>query len=239
MRIDFHVHTTRGSSDSNLDPFVMIDQAHKIGLEGICITEHDNAWADPQVDDYARERGVTLFQGIEVTTEWGHVGAFGLDRYVGGIYKVGELRRVIDEVGGFLIANHPFRYKLDPRFSSIHRTEPIDAQDPASGSKALELLEYVDAIEVVNGACSEDENGYAQAVAEHVGCKRVGGSDSHSASSIGCAVTVFERALSTTRELIEELQAGRYHPGHGLHTGRLRAFPESNVQPAAAPLPAA
>ncbi len=225
MRIDFHVHTTRGSSDSNLDPLLMIDQAHTIGLEGICITEHDNAWTDPEIEEYARERGVTLFLGIEVTTEWGHVGTFGLDRYVGGIYKVKELRRIIDEVDGFLIANHPFRYKLDPRFQFIHKTTPIDQADPMSGSQALEVLEYVDAIEVVNGACSEEENRYAQAVAEHVGCKRIGGSDSHSASSIGCAVTIFERPLSTTRELIDELKAGRYSTGQGLNTGDLREFP--------------
>ena len=225
MRIDFHVHTTRGSSDSNLDPLLMIDQAHTIGLEGICVTEHDNAWTDPEIEEYARERGVTLFLGIEVTTEWGHVGAFGLDRYVGGIYKVKELRRIIDEVDGFLIANHPFRYKLDPRFQFIHKTAPIDQADPTSGSQALEVLKYVDAIEVVNGACSEEENRYAQAVAEHVGCKRIGGSDSHSASSIGCAVTIFERPLSTTRELIDELKAGRYSTGQGLNTGDLREFP--------------
>ena len=225
MRIDFHVHTTRGSSDSNLDPLLMIDQAHTIGLEGICITEHDNAWTDPEIEEYARERGVTLFLGIEVTTEWGHVGAFGLDRYVGGIYKVKELRRIIDEVDGFLIANHPFRYKLDPRFQFIHKTTPIDQANPVSGSQALEVLDYVDAIEVVNGACSEEENRYAQAVAEHVGYKRIGGSDSHSASSIGCAVTIFERPLSTTRELIDELKAGRYSTGQGLNTGDLREFP--------------
>ena len=225
MRIDFHVHTTRGSSDSNLDPLLMIDQAHTIGLEGICITEHDNAWTDPEIEEYARERGVTLFLGIEVTTEWGHVGTFGLDRYVGGIYKVKELRRIIDEVDGFLIANHPFRYKLDPRFQFIHKTTPIDQANPVSGSQALEVLDYVDAIEVVNGACSEEENRYAQAVAEHVGCKRIGGSDSHSASSIGCAVTIFERPLSTTRELIDELKAGRYSTGQGLNTGDLREFP--------------
>ncbi len=225
MRIDFHVHTTRGSSDSNLDPLLMIDQAHTIGLEGICVTEHDNAWTDPEIEEYARERGVTLFLGIEVTTEWGHVGAFGLDRYVGGIYKVKELRHIIDEVDGFLIANHPFRYKLDPRFQFIHKTTPIDQADPVSGSQALEVLEYVDALEVVNGACSEEENRYAQAVAEHVGCKRIGGSDSHSASSIGCAVTIFERPLSTTRELIDELKAGRYSTGQGLNTGDLREFP--------------
>ncbi len=225
MRIDFHVHTTRGSSDSNLDPFAMIDQAQKVGLEGICITEHDNAWMDAEIEDYAHERGVTLFLGIEVTTEWGHVGTFGLDRYIGGMYKVKELRRIIDDVDGFLIANHPFRYKLDPRFQFIHKTPPIDLDDPQSGCKALEVLEYVDAIEVVNGACSEEENRYAQAVAELVGCKRVGGSDSHSAASIGCAVTVFERSISTTRELIDELKAGNYQTGQGLNTGQMQLFP--------------
>lgn len=225
MFIDFHTHTTRGSADSNLDPFALVDQAQKIGLHGVCITEHDNAWADPKIADYAQERGVTLFRGIEVTTEWGHVGAFGLDQYVGGIYKVKELRRIINDVGGFLIANHPYRYKLDPRFQFIHKTPAIDANDPTSGATALEVLQYVDAIEVVNGACSEQENLFAQAVAEQLGQKGVGGSDSHSAQSLGCAVTILERTISTVRELIEELKAGRYQAGQGLNVGQMRVFP--------------
>ena len=226
MRIDFHTHTVRGSADSNLDPLAMIDQAQKIGLEGLCITEHDNAWDDGKIDDYAHERGVTIFRGIEVTTEWGHVGAFGLKQYVGGIYKVKELRRVINDIGGFLIANHPFRYKLDPRFQFIHKTPPIDANDPASGAGALEVLQYVDEIEVVNAACSEQENLYALAVAQHLGHKGVGGSDSHSAQSIGAAVTVLERSVSTVQELVGELKAGRYYPGHRLHVGQFCAFAE-------------
>ena len=225
MRIDFHTHTTRGSADSNLDPFALVDQAQKIGLEGVCITEHDNAWNEQDIDDYARERGVVLFRGIEVTTEWGHIGAFGLKQYVGGIYKVKELKRVINDVGGFLIANHPFRYKLDPRFQFIHKTPSIDLNDPASGYNALEVLQYVDEIEVVNGACSEEENLYAHAVARHMGFTGVGGSDSHSAQSIGCAVTVLESRVSTVQDLIAELRAGRYHPGQGLHVGQMRAFP--------------
>lgn len=225
MYIDFHTHTTRGSADSNLEIFALVDQAQKIGLHGVCITEHDNAWKDGQVDDYARERGVTLFRGIEVTTEWGHVGAFGLDQYIGGIYKVKELRRVITDVGGFLIANHPFRYKLDPRFQFIHKTPPIDVNDPVSGTKALEVLQYVDAIEVVNGACSDQENMYAHAVARQMGLKGLGGSDSHSAQSLGCAVTILERTASTVQELIAELKAGRFSAGQGLHVGQMRAFP--------------
>lgn len=225
MYIDFHIHTTRGSADSNLDPFAMIEQAQAIGLHGICITEHDNAWKDPQIDDYARERGVTVFRGIEVTTEWGHVGAFGLDQYVGGIYKVKELRRIMNDVGGFLIANHPFRYKLDPRFQFIHKTPPIDVNDPVSGTKALEVFQYVDAIEVVNGACSEQENLYAHEVAKQLGLKGLGGSDSHSAQSLGCAVTIIEKTISTVPELIEELKAGRFSTGHGLNVGQMRTFP--------------
>jgi predicted metal-dependent phosphoesterase TrpH len=167
---------------------------------------------------------VTLFRGIEVTTEWGHVGAFGLKQYIGGIYKVKELRRVVNDVGGFLIANHPYRYKLDPRFQFIHKTPAIDANDPTSGANALEVLQYVDEIEVVNAACSEQENLYALSVAYHLGRKGIGGSDSHSANSLGAAVTVLERRVSTVRELINELKAGRYYPGHGLHVGQFRAF---------------
>ena len=224
MVIDFHVHTTRGSADSNLDPFAMIDQAKTIGLDGICVTEHDHMWSNPEIEAYAKRRGVVLFRGIEVTTEWGHIGTFGLDQYVGGIYKVRELRRVIDDVGGFLIANHPFRYKLDPRFQFIHKTPPLDPNNPAAAT-ALEIFSFVDEIEVVNGACSEQENLFAYTVAQHLGRKGVGGSDSHSASSLGCAMTVLERSVATVRELLTELKAGRYHPGQGLNVGQMRAFP--------------
>ena len=133
---------------------------------------------------------------------------------------------MIDDVGGFLIANHPFRYKLDPRFQFIHKTPAIDVDDPVSGINALEVLQYVDAIEVINGACSEQENLYAHAVAQHLGMKGLGGSDSHSAASIGYAVTVLEKPVSTTRALIDELKAGRFSAGQGLNTGEFRAFPE-------------
>ena len=225
MVIDFHVHTTQGSADSNLNPSAMIDQAKTIGLNGICVTEHDYMWSNSEIEEYAKRQGIVLFYGIEVTTEWGHIGAFGLDQYVGGIYKVRELRRVIDDVGGLLIANHPFRYKLDPRFQFIHKTPPLDPNDPAAAAAALEIFSFVDEIEVVNGACSEQENLFAYAVAQHLGRKGVGGSDSHSASSLGYAMTVLERPVVTVRELITELKAGRYHPGQGLNVGQKRVFP--------------
>ena len=42
--VDLHLHTNRGSADSNLAPAEMIARAQAIGIGAVCITEHDNAW---------------------------------------------------------------------------------------------------------------------------------------------------------------------------------------------------
>jgi predicted metal-dependent phosphoesterase TrpH len=222
MIVDFHVHTTRGSADSNLDPFAMIGRAAAVGLEGIAITEHDHMWQDPKVDSFAADHGVVLFRGIEVTTELGHVGAFGLSGYVGGIYKIRELRRVADDVGGFLIANHPFRYKLDPRLRFMHPTVPENLTP--EGATAMTIFQFVDEIEVVNAACSEAENRFALETARACERRGIGGSDSHDANSLGYAATVLEQRCTTVGELINELKARRFQAAHGLLQGDLRPF---------------
>lgn len=211
MTIDLHVHTSRGSADSNIDPFALIDQARNIGLNGLCITEHNNVWTDRRLDCYARKRRVLLFRGMEVTTEFGHVGVFGLRCYVAGIFSVRKLRRVTDEMGGFLIANHPFRYRLDLNSRFLSQSLPLDQTDPALAAQAIELFKYVDAIEAVNGACSKDENRFAAEAAKALGYKVVGGSDSHRITTLGSAATIFERNVLTSRALLNELKEGRYH----------------------------
>ncbi len=153
-----------------------------------------------------------------------HIGVFGLSRYVGGIYKLAELRKVVDAEGGILIANHPFRYKLDPRFSFINPDhEPIDENHPERAAK-LPIFTMVDAIEVLNGACSEDENIFALKVARLLGKAEVAGSDSHSAGSVGCVTTLFEDAVTDERALIEQIKARRTRAGRGLIKGNVVAF---------------
>src|SRR6202162_2701435 len=176
--VDLHLHTNRGSSDSNLAPEDLVDRARAIGIGAVCITEHDNMWDSREMAAMAGDSGVIFLRGMEVTTDMGHVGAFGLERYVGGIYKLAELRRVIDLEGGILIATHPFRYKLDPRFSFINPdSEPIDPTFPDRAAK-LKIFELVAAIEVLNGACGEDENVFALKAARHLGIDEAAGSAS-------------------------------------------------------------
>jgi predicted metal-dependent phosphoesterase TrpH len=225
--VDVHLHTSRGSSDSNLAPKDLVARANEIGIGAVCITEHDTMWEMrdmPELADLTSDDGVRFLRGMEVTTDMGHIGVFGLPRYVGGIYKLAELRKVIDVEGGILIANHPFRYKLDPRFSFINPDhEPIDPNFPERAAK-LEIFKMVDAIEVLNGACSEEENVFALKVARILGIAEVAGSDSHSAGSIGCVTTLLEDPIVDERGLIEQIKAHRSKAGRGLMKGDVVPF---------------
>ncbi len=190
--VDLHLHTNRGSSDSNLSPRDLVERANAIGIGAVCITEHDNMWDLREMAELAGGASAVFLRGMEVTTDLGHIGVFGLERYVGGIYRLAELRRIVDAAGGILVANHPFRYKLDKRFSFINPDhEPIDPAYPQRAAK-LRIFEMVDAIEVLNGACSEDENQFALKVARILGRAEVAGSDSHSSGSIGCVSTLLD-----------------------------------------------
>lgn len=221
---DLHLHTSHGSADSNLAPKELIDRARTIGIGAVCITEHDNIWDVKELARVAAEAGFFCLRGMEVTTELGHVGVFGVDQYIGGIYKLAGLRKVVDDCGGIMIANHPFRYKLDPRFSFINSdNEPMDVEHPERAAK-LEIIQTCDAVEVLNAACSEEENLFALKVARAAGLAEVAGSDSHSANSIGIVTTLFSEPVRNERELIEAIRARRTRAGRGLLDNSVKPF---------------
>ncbi len=222
--VDLHLHTTRGSADSNLSPKDLIERARAIGIGAVCITEHDNIWDLKEIAAIASDAGVLCLRGMEVTTEMGHIGVFGLNEYVGGIYKLRELRKVVDGLGGIMVANHPFRYKLDPRFSFINEDhEPIDPAHPERAAK-LEIFRMCDAVEALNGACSEEENLFALKVARTLGLAEVAGSDSHSANSVGYVTTLLPSPVRTERELIDAIKARKTRAGRGLLDGVVAPF---------------
>lgn len=222
--IDMHLHTSRGSADSNLSPNDLVDRARRIGIGAVCITEHDTVWDLKEIAPLIEEAGIICLRGMEVTTEMGHVGVFGLGEYVGGIYKLAGLREVVNKLGGIMIANHPFRYKLDPRFSFINQDhQPIDIEHPERAA-SLEIIRNCDAIEVLNAACSEDENQFALKVARSLGLAEVAGSDSHSANSIGAVTTLLTEPVRNERELIEAIRSGKARAGRGLLSGGVSSF---------------
>jgi hypothetical protein len=226
--IDMHMHTVLGAYDSSLKPELLAEEAKRVGLTGVNITEHDRLWDQYVLAKY-REEHASLFinNGMEVSTDMGHILAIGLKNYAPGIRRLSELRKVIDEVGGFLIVAHPFRHFFDPVHFMRQGKKPIPMV-PEELAK-LPVFEFVDAIEVLNGCNTPRENVVALQVAQHLGKPGTGGSDCHSTSGIGFYCTVFENKLNSPEKMLEELHAGRFRGAHGLAQNQLTLFTETSL----------
>lgn len=207
--LDMHTHTVLGAYDSGLEPARLAEGVREAGLSGVTITEHDRMW-DAHVLKQFRETQASLLvaNGMEVSTDMGHVLAFGLPRYLPGIHRLAELRRLADEAGAFLVAAHPFRYWFEPSYFTRRGLKPVEMLPEVLARQPI--FQHVHALEVYNGANSPRENAIAVAVAEYLGKPGTGGSDCHSAQGIGCCATHFERALETPLQLLQELHAGRF-----------------------------
>jgi predicted metal-dependent phosphoesterase TrpH len=227
--IDMHLHTTKGASDSGLKPEDLIVEARRRGLTAVHISEHDRLWDRYELQKFREEHNDLLIaNGMEVSTDMGHILALGLKEYVGGIRQAETLRRVADEQGGFLVVAHPFRHFFDPVYFRRQGKEPFTFT-PEEAARRMPVFQLVDAIEVLNGANTVRENVFALRVAQTLGKPGTGGSDAHSTQGIGTYCAVLDKNCSTQEELLEELHAARFYAGHGLLDGNLTRFTETSM----------
>ena len=54
-KIDHHLHTTRYSPDSSIDPYDLLEKAVELKLNGVVITEHDEQWPADGADARYRD----------------------------------------------------------------------------------------------------------------------------------------------------------------------------------------
>jgi predicted metal-dependent phosphoesterase TrpH len=197
MLIDLHVHTAVSSPCSQIDPRQLIEVASRIGLDAICVTEHEEMEGAEVARRLGEETGFTVLRGVEVYTDLGDMLVFGLYR---PRYPVqtpfDELLCEVRQAGGAIIPCHPCRGSL-----GFHHT--------LGDERAEFLLANVDAIETRNGGSSPESNDAAETYAEEYGIPGVGGSDAHFLMQLGRCLTVFEREIRDEVELIQEIRAGR------------------------------
>tara|TARA_A100001037_G_scaffold167377_1_gene150459 strand:- start:2466 stop:3170 length:705 start_codon:yes stop_codon:yes gene_type:complete len=224
---DLHIHTTKGSSDSNLTPEDLILEASRIGLKGLCLTEHSGPWDRHEFEQFAQKHNVVLIRGMEVDTDFGHMLAFGMDKYESGYNNAETLSKAVRAHGGFLISAHPFRGIFSPPgrgrpylYKSPDDTIPTTA-DQASQHHVFDM---VDAIEAGNGGTAENENLFALEVSQMLNLPVSGGSDAHSTHGLGNFATEFDTDISTEEEFIKALRAGAFWPVHGLRQGSPKRF---------------
>ncbi|MCX6005599.1 MAG: PHP domain-containing protein [Chloroflexi bacterium] len=209
MKIDLHIHTSKLSPDSNLDPEEAIKKARDTGLDGICFTEHDRAWDLSALMELSAFYNFPVFRGVEVMVkEGGEVLVFGLNINFTTVISITELRNLVTNTSGFMIAAHPFRGFPCNTITDFNIASDIVMKRP--------VFDRVDALEGFNGRNLEGNNILACQLAEKLGLQISGGSDAHFSDELGKCVTIFEKQIQNEVELIQELKAGRFtgSPNH-------------------------
>jgi predicted metal-dependent phosphoesterase TrpH len=197
--VDLHTHTRYGSNCSYTEPRQLIQRAKEVGLDGVCITEHNAPWEEDALALLSAETGFTLFGGVEVSTEVGDVLVFGISNSVLPGRRIKELSRIVDKAGGLMIAAHPFRWHSLP---GVVPDEEEASRQP--------IFQWVHAVEVFNGASPRREVEFGCRVLERLSLRGVGGSDSHAPHVVGRCFTQFERHIEHVQALVAEVKAGRF-----------------------------
>ncbi|MEO6698571.1 MAG: PHP domain-containing protein [Paraperlucidibaca sp.] len=67
--IDLHSHSRY--SDGSLTPTELVALAAKAGVKALALTDHDSVSGVPEAQEAAREHGITLIPGVEISAAWG------------------------------------------------------------------------------------------------------------------------------------------------------------------------
>ena len=190
MLIDLHCHSLPRSQCSALRPEELVDLARARGLDGICLTEHDALWPHEELWDIRERTGFVVFSAVELTTDLGHILAFGLSAGSGLFGSAAAAFAAAQHEGALLFLAHPAR---DGLLKVSHDT-----------------VTFFESVEAVNGSDSRLQNMAASSLARGFRLPGIGGSDAHSAAEVGRAATRFEADLTDNSSLVTALRSGRY-----------------------------
>lgn len=194
MLIDMHVHVREYSPDSFLPVRDAIARAKVMGLDGLCITDHDTLGILDIIDDLRAESDFPLFPGVEYLTTDGDFSVFGLDRMPMPGLDAANLLRHVEAHGGAAVACHPYR-----------------TNGRGAGDK-VRRLPGLHGVECFNGSTSQAHNLKALRAAAELGRTRTGASDAHNVERLGRFATRFPRVLHTTGDLVQALRQGGTTP---------------------------
>jgi hypothetical protein len=188
--IDLHCHTLPLSQCSALQAEQLVDLAHARGLDGICLTEHDRTWDREALSDLRRRTGFLVLAGMELTTDMGHVLAFGLPTGNAAFAEGRAAFEAAQQAGGLLFLAHPARDGL------LRVT--------------ADTVEIFESVEAVNGSDSRLQNLAATGLARGFRLPGIGGSDAHTTAEAGRAATRFDGHITDEESLLAALRSGQY-----------------------------
>jgi len=164
-----HGHTYH-SKDSRLQPRRIVERARAMGLDAICITDHNEIHGAFEV---AALGVLPVIIGEEVKTSEGEIIGLFLKEHIPSLMSPRETIAAIKEQGGIVYVPHPFDSYRGSRL-----------QRPA----LLSLVDSIDVLEVFNARnLRQSQNDAALSFAREHGLRLGAGSDSHTLLEIGHA----------------------------------------------------
>lgn len=190
LKVEFHCHTIY-SKDSLTRPADLVAACQKKGIDRVVVTDHNEiagALAAQQIDPQR------VIVGEEVMTKHGELlAAYVQERVPKGLAPL-EAIRLLRAQGAFISVSHPF----DDRRNGAWALEDL-----------LEILPYVDAIEVFNSRCLDAlPNLHARDFAQQHHLRGTAGSDAHILDELGRAGFSLPE-FHDTESLVKALPRGR------------------------------
>lgn len=192
MIFDTHIHTAI-SPCSRLDVHELIETAGRIGLDGICITDHESMAISRTITEGSQPNGLIVIIGLEYETPEGDFLLFGPVEQIPSGLAAPDLLNYTRNAGGVAIAAHPCR-KVRPVSESIFQ-------------KGL-----CPVIETHNGRNAIAENLRACRRQTDYGLIATAGSDAHTLDEVGTVVTRFSAPIHSRQDFVRALKQDLCQP---------------------------
>ena len=193
MMMDLHIHSSF-SSDGRESPADVLRYAKKVGLGGVAILDHNEIRGSLKAYELAKDTDIVVVRGLEVSTEDGHIIAYGVDQMIPAQKSIQETAEIIQDSGGIPVAPHPYRF-----WSGI-------------GGKRVSAKHF-SGVEAQNARCTARNNKKSLQLAEKLNLGVTGGTDAHDLTEIGKAYTVLETRPTSEDEVIQAISSGKTRIG--------------------------
>lgn len=189
-----HVHTSRYSSCSLIDPARMLLKAREIALNGLVITEHNFFWPASEREELrGKADGLLVLFGLELLgKKGGHYLIYGLiepQAFRSGMDE-GEMIQAAHSQGAMVVSAHPFRYSL------------------SIGEQLYDLP--LDGIEVMSANTAIRGHQEALMAQEQLGLLPLCGSDAHSLDMLGKFAMDFFEDIKDEAQFLKALRQREY-----------------------------
>lgn len=196
MIIDTHIHESKYSLDSEISLKDIVKRARQIGLDGVCITDHESNEIQDEAHRLSKETGFLILVGAEILTFEGDVLVFGLEKLPKEKMHAKDLLKIVCENNGVAISAHPYRNNNRGMGDYVREASKIG----------------LTGVECFNGSTEPHQNLYSYALATELNLPCIGSSDAHVIANVGKYATVFPDGIRDEIDLIQAIKSGNVYP---------------------------